>query len=166
MPNIFGGGISQPGSVNLQMQVATVGPITPSAVISTYGAFVNLGSPRSGGGMIPLAIKAVSTGSANNDTLNIVPTWSDGSVGAGLVWTPFTVALLYMQSGILVANKGSIPEADPAASEEADMFIDTPVDLTLLFKQGLYLTNLGFRAKSSGALDAAVFTVTYWGLYS
>ena len=166
MPNIFGGGLSPAQTTNLYMQVATIGPIAPSATINTYGAALNIGNPRGSGGIVPLAIKAVSSGSGNNDTLRIVPTWSDGSTSTGLIWTPFTVALLVMTAGILVANKGSIPEADPAASEEADFYIDAPVSLEQLFKQGLYLANLAFSAKSSGALDAATFTVSYWGLYT
>ena len=166
MPNIFGGGVAQPVAINLLMQVATVGPITPSATLGVYGTAATLGNPRGSGGIIPLAIKAVNAGGANAETLNIVPTWSDGSTSTGLLWTPFTAALVVMQAGILIANLGSIPEVDPGASQEADMYIDAPVSLEQLFKQGLSLTSLAFKMKSAGALDAGAITITYWGIYT
>lgn len=164
MPKIFEFG-SAP-TPNLAMQNATVGPVTPSAVINTYGAAVTLNSPRPGGGMIPLALQAVCAAALANITLQATATFSDGSQNTDLIWTPFTGALTVMAAGILVSNNGSKPEADPAASEASAFFLDTPVDLTLLFSNGLYLTQLAFACKSSGALDTASFIINYWGLYT
>ena len=96
MPNIFGGGIGQPASGNLQLQVATVGPLSNGALLGVLGPALLLGPPRAGAGMIPVALKCLSTAAGANMTLVVVPTWSDGSTATGLALTPFTAALPFI----------------------------------------------------------------------
>jgi hypothetical protein len=168
MPKIIGGSFQSEAieDVELKMQLATVTPILPSAVAATFGTALNLGSPRLNGGMVPLALRAVCSLALSNTTLRILPTFSDGSIGTGLSWTPFTAALVVRQSIILVNNLGSIPEVNPAASEAAAMFINTVTDLSGLFAHGLWLRSLAFDCRTVGAADTASITVTYWGLYT
>lgn len=155
-----------PGVTELRMQLATVGPVLPSAVLNTYGVAVNLTSPRANGGIVPLAIRAECTLALNNVQMRIRPTWSDGTTSAGIIWVGLGGADVVFQAGLLVVPPNAVPQVPPLQLSNDDFCWDNSLDLTAFWKNGVTLQQLAFDCQSAQNADTATITVTYWGLYT
>lgn len=155
-----------PGVTELRMQLATVGPVLPSAVLNTYGAALNLTSPRAGGGIVPLMIRASVANPLNIITLRIRPTWSDGTTGAGVLWGQFANPGELLQAGLMVESFNGISAPAPGPAAAVAGCYDSTLDLSAFWKAGMTLKELAFDCKSAQNADTASITVTYWGLYT
>jgi hypothetical protein len=168
MPKIIGGTFEseQEEPVNLLFQGQQIAGLVPDAALGVYGPSQILKSPRANGTMVPLWMLAQCLAPLANLTLRIRPTYTDGTVGAGLLWTPFTAAFQYFEAGFWGNSLGSIPEATPAATEAVEHNFAAEQALLGLVGWMLGIVQLEFDCQSSGNNDTANFLVSYVGIYT
>lgn len=164
MPQIFGGSLSPRLDLMMQLDTKTV---VPNAVLNTYGVAQLLKSPRIDGGIVPLLIRARGVGLfVGNVTLRITPTWSDGSVGVGVLWTPFAAADDHFTADMLVVPFNGAPHVGAPGIDDISMSTDFTLTLAALWKQGVSLQQLAFDCASDQNAETATIEVIYRGLYT
>lgn len=164
MPTLFGGSLTPRLDLMMQLDTKT---LVPNAVLNTYGVAQLLKSPRVDGGIVPLLIRARGVGLfVGNITARITPTWSDGSVGAGVLWTPIANLDDYFIADLLMQPFNGVPANPPAAFATSSLCSDFSLTLAAFFKQGVSLTQLAFDCASDQNAETGTVEVIYRGLYT